>query len=252
MKKHLIILTVLILFIPGFIFSDVVTFKVGYFIPRAQSDLWDIEFENMSFSKVNFQNTNFSFGYEYFLSREISLTLSIGGYTKQKSGVYLGYVGYQDYDGDWAYPDIYEGEFVPSHVYTVSITPIQVSLKLTPMGRRGRFIPYIGGGVGVYLWSVRIQGDMVDFSDEWYDTEEEVSIFPIYAVDSREDGRISIGYHVLGGIMMPIANRISVEAEFKYNILKGTFSEDEYSGFVGFEPFDLSGYQISLGINYWF
>jgi len=252
MKKHLIVLTLVILFIPGFVFSDVVSFKVGYFIPRAQSDLWDIEFENMSFSKVNFQNTNFGFGYEYFLFREMSIALSIDGYTKQKSGAYLGYVGRQDYDGDWAYPDIYEGEFIPSHVYTVSITPIQISLKLTPLGRRGKFIPYIGGGVGLYMWSVRIQGDMIDFSDEWYDTEEEVSIYPIYSVDSREDSRIKIGYNVLGGIMMPVANRISVEAEFKYNILKGAFSEDEYSGFIGFEPFDLSGYQISIGMNYWF
>ncbi|MCK4264074.1 MAG: hypothetical protein KAX27_03940, partial [Candidatus Aminicenantes bacterium] len=75
-----------------------------------------------------------------------------------------------------------------------------------------------------------------------------VEIYPIYSVDAREENRISIGYHGFGGIMIPVANRISLEAEFRYNFLKAILKE----GFEGFEPFDLSGYQISIGLNYWF
>jgi hypothetical protein len=45
-----------------------------------------------------------------------------------------------------------------------------------------------------------------------------------------------------------VANKISFEAEFKYNFAKGELTE----AFEGFEPFDLSGYQISVGLNYWF
>jgi len=95
-----------------------------------------------------------------------------------------------------------------------------------------------------------MQGDMIDFSDEWWDTVEQVDIYPIYEVDAREESKISFGFHAFGGFMVPLANRISIEAEFKYNIAKGSFSGDQ--GFEGFEPFDLSGYQISIGINYWF
>ena len=161
MKKYLISM-VLILFIPGFVFSDMVTFKVGFYIPRAQSDLWEIEFENMSFKKADFQGTNIGFGYEYFLSTQASILLNVEGYTRQKSGSYEGYVGYSDPDGEWAYPDNYQGDYTAGHVFSVSNTPIQVSLKLTPMGRKNKIIPYVGGGVGIYLWNVRIQGDMID------------------------------------------------------------------------------------------
>jgi len=90
---------------------------------------------------------------------------------------------------------------------------------------------------------------MVDFSPE-----EEVEFtdgsfgHPIYQTDAREENKITIGFHAFGGIMVPVANRISIEAEFKYNLLKGALTE----GFEGFEDFDLSGYQISIGLNYWF
>ena len=257
MKRKLIILTALFLLVLGLVFSDTVSFKVGYFIPRAQSDLWEIELDQMTFNKSNFQNTNFCFAYEYFIAPQLSLVLGVDSFYKKKVGNYLDVVGiYRENlgtDTDFAFPgEYYQGDFAPSHLFSVSITPIQLSLKLTPMGRKNKFIPYVGGGVGVYLWNVRIQGDMIDFSapEEFYDPniDEFVFGYPIYPTDAREENKFKIGYHVFGGFMMPIANRISLEAEFKYNIIKGTFTE----AFEGFEAFDLSGYHISIGMNYWF
>ncbi len=252
MKRKLILLTALFLLVPGLVFSDVVSFKVGYFIPRAQSDLWEIELEQMTFNKSNFQNTNFCFAYEYFLTRQISVVLGFDSYSKNKVGNYIDLVGYSFIDGEFAYPDDYEGEFVPSHVFSVSITPIQLSLKLTPMGRQDKIIPYVGGGVGVYVWTVRLQGDMVDFNDEYWDIDENIPVYPIYNTDARAENRIAFGYHVFGGIMIPFARRITLDVQFKYNVAKGNFSDDPGSGFEGFEAFDLGAYQISAGINYWF
>lgn len=250
MKKHLIILFALILCLPGFIYSDLVSFKVGYFIPRAMSDLWEIEFENMSFTKSDFQNTNFVFGYEYFLSREFSLVLSIDGYTKNRSGIYDLYVG-EDIDG-YGYAFDYGEGYAISHVFSVSITPVQASIKLTPLGRKGKVIPYVGGGVGAYLWTVRVQGELIDFNEgeEFLDVDlDEIVIgYPIYSVDAREENKVSFGFHVFGGVMLPVANRISLEGEVKYSQLKGVFKD----GFIGFDPFDLGGWTISIGINYWF
>lgn len=252
MRKILIIFTVLVLFAPSFVLADAISFRVGYFFPSAGSDLWDIEFENMDFSKSNYIGSSFSFAYEYFLSRQLSLMLCVDGYNRQKVGAYMDFVGYQDFDGDWAYPNDFEGDYVPTHVFSVSNTPIQISLKFTPTGRRGKIIPYVGGGAGLYVWSVKLQGDIVDFSDPWIDTDFDVEIYPIYSVDAREDSKFSIGFHAFGGLMFPIANRISVEGEFKYNFVTANWSEDLYFGFQGFESFDLSGFQISVGINYWF
>jgi hypothetical protein len=48
--------------------------------------------------------------------------------------------------------------------------------------------------------------------------------------------------------MVPFTKRMTFEVEFKYNRAQGELKE----AFEGFEPFDLSAYQISLGMNYWF
>ncbi len=248
MKKSLIILFSFTLCLPGFIFADLVTFKVGYYIPHAMSDLWEIEFENMSYTKNQFHNTNFAFGYEYFVSREFSLIFGVDGYTKKKTGIYNDYVGDTIDSDDYAF-DYGEG-FPISHVFSVTITPIQASVKLTPLGRKGKLIPYIGGGAGAYIWTVRVQGEMIDFAagEEFLDGDDIVVGYPVYSVDAREENKVSFGFHVFGGIILPVANRVSVEGEVKYNRLTGSFKD----GFVGFDPFDLGGLTISLGMNYWF
>jgi len=153
MKKILILLLALIFLTPSLAFSNIFTFKAGLFIPRAQSDLWTTEFDQMSFSKSDYTTTNFSFAFEYFLTREVSVVLGLDSYSKNKLGTYLGYIGYtnlvyipaEDLLLDFAFPDDYiDEDFLPAHSLNVSITPIQLSLKLTPMGRTGKFIPYVG------------------------------------------------------------------------------------------------------------
>lgn len=268
MKKTLIFFMALVLFAPTFAFSNIVTFKLGYFVPRAQSDLWKTEFDQMDLKKSEYSGSNFGLAFEYFVTRRLSLVLSIDAYSKNKLGTYKGYVGYTadtlGMTADFAFPDVYEGEFPPAHTFNVSITPLQLSLKLTPLGRKQKLIPYIGGGIGAYLWNVRLQGDMIDFSDDinqWYYNEvtfeihqgsynpnEDILIYPIWLTDAREENKVTIGYHAFAGFMIPIANRTTLELEFKYNSIKGKLEE----AFQGFEPFDLGGYQVSLGINYWF
>ena len=254
MKKYLLVFVALFLLVPGFAFSDLVTFKVGYFFPRADSDLWKDEFDQMSFQKGDFQDSVFCFTYEYFLSNQISLCLSLDGYSEKKVGTYMNYVAadvetrtgeYQLYAFDYG-----EGLSI-SHVFTVSMTPLQASIKLTPLGRRASIIPYLGGGVGVYIWTVRMQGDSIFFDEPTLIEDEDLNIevtgWPVYPVDIRDESRFSIGFHGFAGVMVPVANRISIEGEFKFNSASGSLEN-----FVGFENFDLSGYQVTVGINYWF
>jgi opacity protein-like surface antigen len=261
MKKSLILFLALIFLTPTLAFSGIFTFKAGLFIPRAQSDLWTTEFDQMTFNKSYYNTTNFGFAYEYFLTREVSVVLGVDSYSKNKVGTYVDYIGIELLDGDFAFPTDYYEDFFPTHVFNVSITPIQLSAKFTPLGRKGKIIPYVGGGVGLYLWNVRLNGDLVDFDDEWYYNEltgeihddnpvegEDISIYPVDPVDAWESNRISFGYHAFGGIMVPFTKRMTFEVEFKYNRAQGELKE----AFLDFEPFDLSAYQISLGLNYWF
>lgn len=251
MKKYVILLFLLALLIPSLGFSDTVSFRASYFVPMAKSDLWETEFENMNFTRNDYHNTSFCFGYEYFLTKEMSLILGIDPYYRRKVGTYIDYVGYEFEEGDFAFPIDYEGQFSISHAFDVSITPIYVSFKLTPFGRRGRLIPYIGAGGSVYLWNVRLYGDIIDFDDVWVyqdqDSGTEVDIYKISTANIRDENKFAFGYQVFGGFMYPVGRRLSIDAEFKYSVAKGTLTN-----FVGFEPIDLGGYQISVGISYWF
>jgi hypothetical protein len=252
MKKTIRLLAILVLLFPCLGFSDSASVRLGYFIPRAQSDLWQIEFENMTFTKSNFQTAVLGFSYEHFLTRELSLVIGFDSYSKIERGDYRDYVGISFTDGDFAFPSVYQEDFIISHQLSVSILPIQVSLKLTPFGRKSSFIPYIGGGVSMYIFSVKLQGDMVDFSvdDLIYEDPDygSVNYYPVYLADARAETRFAFGFQGFAGFMIPLASRIAIEAEFKYSYGKGSLGRD----FEGFGKFDLSAYQISLGVNYWF
>ncbi len=252
MKKGLLFVTVILLLLPTIVWADAISIRLGYFIPRAKSDLWDIEFENMDFTHSNYQNSTLGFVYEKYLSSQLSVVVGLDGYSKNRAGFYKEYVGYSFDEGDFAFPaKYYRGAFGLSHVFGVSITPIQLGLKLVPLGHRASFSPYLGGGLGLYIWSVRLQGDMIDFSDPWvYEDPDlgDVDIYPIYPTNVRDDNNFSLGYHAFVGLMYRVAQRMAIEVELRYSTLKGTLKE----GFEGFEPFDLGGYHLAVGVNYRF
>jgi len=252
MKKTIGLVAILVLLLPTLGISGALSFRLAYFIPRAQSDLWTIEFENMSFQKSDFQTTTLGICYEHFLTKELSLVIGVDSYSQTRLGDYRDFVGYSFDEGDFAFPaDISDPDlrnpFTIAHNFSVSITPVQMSLKLTPFGRRSGFIPYIGGGATLYIWNVKLLGDMVDFTDEWI-YNDYLPIYGIYQTQARAESRFSVGFQAFAGFMIPVASRLALEAEFKYNVGKGSLGE----AFEGFEEFDLGGYQISLGVNYWF
>lgn len=262
MKKSVLLFLALILLTQSLAFSGIITIKIGFFIPRANSDLWQQEFDDMDFGKSHYYNSNFCFTYEYFATKQLSFTLGLDGYLKNKSGVYNNYFGvFGSIFGeplDFAFPNGLEEDFFPDevfsivHSFNVAITPIQFSMKLYPMGRQGKIMPYIGGGVGLYIWYVRLEGDWVDFNDDTWIYGVDTQIYPVYLTYAREDSRFTFGYHAFAGIMVPVAQRFTFEAEFKYNHAQGNFRTGPDASFEDFEPFDLSGYQFSLGLNYWF
>jgi opacity protein-like surface antigen len=255
MKKSLILIAALIVLIPALAYSSTLTLRLGYFFPRTQGgpdSLWNIEFQQMSFKKADFRETILGFSYEYFVTKELSLALSVDTYSKRKAGYYMDYVGYTFSEGDFAFPvSDYQGDFNITHGFNVSITPVEMSVKLMPLGRRTRLIPYVGGGISMYFWSAGIRGSMVDFTDEWIYSDPDlgdVTIYKIKQTDARENNRITFGYHAFGGLMFPIGNRITLEAEFRYRIGNGKFKD----AFLDFEDFDLSGFSLTAGFNYWF
>lgn len=255
MKKLLTLLIIGLLIIPAVASANIFTFRYGYFVPRfsgGPDSLWNIEFENMTLKKGDYQGGIIGLEYEYFLNRNLSLVFSLDLYSRNKAGFYKEWGMFVVNDQYFAFPVRYypDGDMI-IHSFEVSQTPIQVSLKVTPLGRRVRFVPYFGGGAGIYFWSVRLHGDMVDFSDPWIYTDPdlgEVTVYPVNYVISDESNRISVGYNAFAGVMIPIGNRLTLDLSARYLFLKENFRD----AFAGFEKFDLSGYVLSIGLNYWF
>jgi hypothetical protein len=269
MKKLTILVAALIVFIPSLAYSDMMTIRLGYYMPQALKNsyllshtdsLWAIELGQMSMLKSDYRGSILGGGYEFFLTPQISLALSVDFFSKENGGYYRDYVGITldnvDFQGDYAFPaQHYTGDFEVLHTFHVSMTPVQFSLKFMPLGRKTRIIPYVGGGAGAYFLSASIRGSIVDFSQPEAVTDPDqpdLGTFDIYPVAfaNAHETRVVLGGHAFAGIMFPIGYRLTLEGEARYHFAKVTFQE-------AFPPpdygkFDLSGLSLSIGLNYWF
>lgn len=258
MKRPLILIAAVVLLLPSLGLANTLTVRLGYFIPgfkdfeNTGNSLWSIEFDQMSFLKRDFQEGVLGVTYDYFVSRQLSLGISIDTYNKSKAGFYRDWVGYDFEEGTFAFPLEYDSQdaFSIAHSLNVSIAPVIVSVKFAPFGRRAKIVPYLGAGVGAYFWTVSMRGEIVDFSDQWIYEDEVAGDVPIYgvAVTNARESRISFGYQAFGGIMFPIAQRLTIDVGAVYNAARGKFTR----AFDGFDDFDLGGVTIAAGINYWF
>ncbi|MGZ7065123.1 MAG: hypothetical protein ACXVI6_02075 [Candidatus Aminicenantales bacterium] len=269
MKKLMILVTAMIVLIPVLAYSDMMTVRLGYYMPSIlnsynylshPNSLWGIELSQMSFVPSDFRGGILGGGYEFFLTKQVSIALSVDGFSREAGGFYKDYVGIAldnaDFQGNYAFPAAdYTGDFEVLHSFRVSMTPVQLSLKLTPLGRKTRLIPYVGGGVGVYFVSASIGGSIVDFSSPSPVTDPDrpelgsFDIYPVVPVQLHES-RTVIGGHAFAGLMFPIGYRLTLEGEARYHFAKVKFQHA--FPYPDFDAFDLSGLSLSVGLNYWF
>lgn len=260
MKKLTVLAAGLLLLVPTLAFSDTFSLRLGYYMPRALSNayltahpdsLWGIEFTQMSFPMEKFRGTIMGIGYEYFVSKNLSLAFTLDSFSKNRPGYYVDYGQFDLDEGAFAFPYEFYDAYIIEHAFSVSSTPLQVSLKFLPLGRKTRLIPFVGGGAGLYFWSVRLQGETIDFSDPWVYTDPvlgDIDVYPVLSGQYAKEKGAHFGYHAFAGFQIPIGFRATLEAEARYHWAKAKFDE----WFVGFEDFDLGGLAITLGFNYWF
>jgi opacity protein-like surface antigen len=286
MKKLIVLTAGLALLIPSLAFADSFSLKLGYYLPRGVSNsyltqhvdtsLWGIEFDQMTFAPKDFRGGIFGLSYERFLGPNFSFVLGVESFSRRRLGDYYDYDQTEFTDDTWfAFPVDEEPPTITdwyyvSHSFRVSSAPVTASVKFAPLGRKTKFIPYVGGGVGLYFFSAGIFGETIDFSrlDQggnpllwYYDYEtdsaysnpldpalQDVEIFPVASINSRERG-MAVGYHAFVGLQFPIGYRATIDAEARYHWAKGKFN-DGY--LVDFEDFELGGLAVSIGFTYWF
>ncbi len=222
MKRISIIVLLLLSSISILFGTRSINFKFGIFTPNLESDLWETNFENLSFSKSDFNNSSYALEIEYFANPFISLSVEGGTYSNTVYSEYSEYV----YDDD---SPIYQNMFL-------RISGLELNVKVYPIGYKRFLIPYIGGGAGIYSWKYEQWGDFINFEDG--------TIQDGYAYTKA----YSPGFNLRIGIIIRIKRHLGISFEAKDQYLKGTLS----SLFEGFEKLDLSGRTYNLGVHIYF
>jgi hypothetical protein len=97
-------------------------------------------------------------------------------------------------------------------------------------------VPFVGAGAGALWYGLKQTGDFVDFTDR--------SVFT--------SSFVSKGWapsaHVFGGVDVRVFRRAFVTVDGRYQWAAATLS----STWVDFDPIDLAGFRLSLGMNWLF
>lgn len=243
MKRSLLGMMILVLLIPtiavanqvrdrGYL-DNSVGIRLGYFMPRGQSDLWEYNAELLTMSVEDFNHVSVGLELNIGVSNYFDIGFGVDFYRHSVPTAYR----------DWT--DEY-GNLIEQAIF-LRIVPLTFTAKFLPLGRwtvpgprerrtQNRIIPYVGGGVGLYFWQYEEIGDYIDFYD--------LTIYTTHFYSKGTD----LGFHLLGGVEIPVGSNWSVTAEMRYNIIKGPLSAD----FVGFEDFDLGGITVSGGFLFRF
>ncbi|MCK4761394.1 MAG: hypothetical protein KAW12_04280 [Candidatus Aminicenantes bacterium] len=196
--------------------------KLGLFQPTMDSDLWEVNMENLALNKQDMQNVYFGIEYEKFFNRLFSFSIEIGCYYKEH---FSQYTEYEYDDGTPIYQDL-----------SLKIVPVELNINVYPLGYRGAFSPFFGGGVGIYAWRYEQWGDFINFEDG--------SVSEGYA-DTKA---FTPGFNAKAGFVFKVGRAVGVSFSVKYQYLKGELS----SLFEGFAKFDLTGIHYSFGLNLFF
>lgn len=202
--------------------SQAVNLRLGLFIPTMDSDLWEINMENLALIKQDMQNVYYEAEYELFFNPILSLTFAAGHYEQEH---FSQYTGYEYDDGSPIYQNL-----------ALSVTSLELNLKVYPAGHRRAFSPYVGGGIGLNSWHYEQWGDFINFDD--------MTVSEGYA-DTKT---YTLGFNARAGFIIKVRRNIGISFETRYLYLKGQLS----SLFEDFEKLDMSGLTYSLGMNLFF
>lgn len=203
--------------------------RVGYAIPRANSDIFDFTREELTVEKEDFNAVALAADLGIRLSDRIDLALGLGYENSQIDSESREFIGTDDL------PILQTTDF--------RRVPFTVGLKayLTERGRRisdlawipGKLAPFVGGGVGFMWYEFEQEGEFVDY--------ETLDIF--YDYFSSSNGSL-LGY-VTAGLDYSLGLRWILTAEARYSWA----SADMGQSFIGFDKIDLNGLRAAFGFS---
>lgn len=218
---------------PGFTFRQPTLsfgFHVGYARPFARSDLFDQTMDEVFLDRNDLQAP--------FLGGELAIRAS----DRVDVALEVGHA--------WSRTTTEWQEFVEEdgspirHTVAFSRTPVTVSAKvyLADRGRSiGQFVwipekvaPFLAVGAGVVRFRFAREGDQVDYQT-----------LAIYTEDLEHVGS-AFTAHGAFGVDVGVTKGVYVTPQVRYSWARGGLDRTIYDGF---QPLDLSGFQLTLGFG---
>lgn len=220
----------------GFVFRQPtisMALHAGYALPMARSDLFAQTFDDLILDRHDFESP--------YLGGELSIRAS------DRWDVSLE-VGHAWSSARTEWRDFLEDDGRPiRQTVDFSRTPVTVSGKayLTDRGRSiGRFVwipsrvtPFVGAGAGVVRYRFQQDGDFVN--------TQTLEIF----TDRLEQVGTGFTAHGFAGVDVMLKNMLYLTTQARYAWAEGGLDQTIYEGF---EPMDLSGFQLTLGLGFRF
>lgn len=218
----------------GYLFGEPiasVTFRLGYARPSAGSDLFGYTTNLLSLSKGDFAGVELGADLGFMQGSHLEWLLSADVASRTADSDYRDYIGS-------------DGKPINQSTTFVRV-PVLFGVRywLTPPGTRigklawvpARIAPFVGLQGGMMWYEFRQNGDFVDFKNG----------NSVFAGDLHSNGWAPTAA-VSAGVSVALNPHFSLLTQARYLYASRTMSAD----FVGFQPIDLSGLSMTVGLTY--
>jgi hypothetical protein len=202
--------------------------SIGGFVPRGESsrDEEDVLVNNLccidnplAFNVGDFRGGSIGIEYLAGMGEFFDAGLGVGYYRRNVNSVYADLINSN-------------GREIEQNL-RLRITPFTATIRFLPMGRSNAVQPYVGGGIGVFNWRYREQG-------EWVDPFDNAIFRGTFVANGTSTGPV-----ILGGIRIPLG-AWSFGGEVKWQDAKGDLPADmEFAG----SKIDLGGLTYAATFN---
>ena len=177
------------------------------------------------FNISDFHGFTFNGEWLFTVVPNIEAGLGIGYYAKTAPSIY----------GDVVNEDGTEIE----QEFRLRIAPFSATVRWLPIGNRSAVVPYVGAGLGVFMWKYEESGQFVDRADP--NCPQRCPIFSgTYTGNGATTGPV-----ILGGVRVPVGNW-GIGGELRYQHAAADLPADQ--GFAG-PKVDLGGFNYLFTIN---
>ena len=201
-----------------------------WLLARAESDIYDFTTELLTVARSDFNAPGLGVDVGFGLTSRVD---AVAGFEFSRAVTFSEYRDFVDLN-----------DLPIEQTTALSQVDLTGSLKLalTARGRQiGQYawvpaavVPYVGGGGGFIWYRFEQEGDFVDFLDN--------SIF----TDRFESHGWSTSAHLFGGAEISLTQRLALTSEARYVWADATLTQD----FTDFDPIDLSGLRITVGVQF--